>query len=289
MKAVIPVAGLGTRLLPATKAMPKEMITVVDKPVIQYVVEEAVGAGVEHLLMITGRNKTAIENHFDRMVEMENTLLSKGDIEKLSRVTEVSELADIHYVRQGDPKGLGHAVSKAEAFVGDAPFALLLGDVIMEHGALLKTMMTLANEHNANVIALAEVPIETVGAFGVAEISPSAGTSFFNITRLVEKPSPSEAPSNLVVIGRYVLQPGVFKALSSLTEGVGGEIQLTDALNAMAQNPEIAGPVLGIVFSGEYFDTGDRLAYLKSTVQLALKREELREEFGSWLADFIES
>lgn len=287
MKAVIPVAGLGTRLLPATKAMPKEMITVVDKPVIQYVVEEAVGAGIEHVLLVTGRNKAMIENHFDRVIEVEHTLLNKGDLDKLEKVTQASELADIHYVRQGSPLGLGHAVSKAQAFVADAPFALLLGDVIIEDSELLSRMMKLAKERGASVIALAEVPLENVSAFGIADVEKQHGLEGLSIKSLVEKPTPERAPSNLAVLGRYVLQPEIFSLLSSLQPGVGGEIQLTDALNLMAQNPDLAGPVIGVVFNDEYFDTGDRISYLKSTVQLALKRRDVGDEFGAWLADLV--
>lgn len=289
MKAVIPVAGLGTRLLPATKAMPKEMITVVDKPVIQYVVEEAVGAGIEHVLLVTGRNKAMIENHFDRVIEVEHSLLGKGDLDKLEKVTKASELADIHYVRQGSPLGLGHAVSKAKAFVADSPFALLLGDVIIEESQLLQQMINLSRETGASVIALAEVPPSSVSAFGIADVVENASKGEgVNIKSLVEKPAPEAAPSNLAVIGRYVLQPGVFDVLSSLEPGVGGEIQLTDALNKMAQDPTLAGPVMGLVFTDEYFDTGDRISFLKTTVQLALKRKDVGEEFGAWLSSLVQ-
>lgn len=288
MKAVIPVAGLGTRLLPATKAMPKEMITVVDKPVIQYVVEEAVGAGIEHVLLVTGRNKAMIENHFDRVIEVEHSLLGKGDLEKLEKVTQASELADIHYVRQGSPLGLGHAVSKAKAFVANSPFALLLGDVIIEDSHLLQQMINLSRETGASVIALAEVPVASVSAFGIADVEETSSGSSVRIKSLVEKPEPGEAPSNLAVIGRYVLQPQVFDVLNSLEVGVGGEIQLTDALNKMAQSPELAGPVIGVVFRNEYFDTGDRISFLKTTVQLALKRKDVGEEFGAWLSKLVQ-
>lgn len=283
MKAVIPVAGLGTRLLPATKAMPKEMISVVDKPAIQYVVEEAVGAGVEHVLMVTGRNKAVIEDHFDRAIEIEATLVAKGDYAKLEAVTEVTKLADIHYVRQGDPLGLGHAVAQAKAFVGDAPFALLLGDVILEHSELLATMMALAKQECVNVIALAEVAESDVESYGIAELGETSLEGSVQIKRLVEKPAREHAPSTFAVMGRYLLQPGVFRFLEEQAAGVGGEIQLTDVLNKMAQAPELAGPVVGVVYRGDYFDVGDRLSYLKSNVLLGLKREEFGEEFRRWL------
>lgn len=283
MKAVIPVAGLGTRLLPATKAMPKEMITVVDKPVIQYVVEEAVGAGIDNVLMVTGRNKTAIENHFDRSVEVEGSLFEKNDLARLEAVTSITDLANIHYVRQGDPLGLGHAVSRAEAFVGDSAFTLLLGDVIFDEGELLAEMISLAEVHNASVIALAEVSEDEVSSYGIVEVDSRATQELLHIKRLVEKPTLEAAPSRLAVLGRYVLRPEIFELLSEQKPGVGGEIQLTDALNQMAQNPEQFGPVLGIVHTGEFFDTGDRLAYLKTTVRMALNREDLGQDFRRWL------
>lgn len=285
MKAVIPVAGLGTRLLPATKAMPKEMISVVDKPAIQYVVEEAVGAGIEHVLMVTGRNKAVIEDHFDRAIEIEATLVAKGDYAKLQAVTEVTDLADIHYVRQGNPMGLGHAVAQASAFVGEAPFALLLGDVILEHSELLSTMMALAKQEGVNVVALAEVAESVIESYGIAEIGETSQEGFVQIKQLVEKPSRENAPSRFAVMGRYVLQPGIFQLLEEQSAGVGGEIQLTDVLNKMAQNPEIAGPVVGVVFRGDYFDVGDRLSLLKSNVLLGLKREDIGDDFRRWLAE----
>lgn len=284
MKAVIPVAGLGTRLLPATKAMPKEMITVVDKPVIQYVVEEAVGAGIDNVLMVTGRNKTSIENHFDRSVEVEESLYEKGDLARLGAVTSITELANIHYVRQGDPLGLGHAVSRAEAFVSNSPFVLLLGDVIIDDGGLLQEMISLAQEHNATVIALTEVSDSEVNSYGIVDVQSQESTEPLHIKRLVEKPSIENAPSRLAVLGRYVLRPEVFHLLSIQEPGVGGEVQLTDALNQMAQDPEQFGPVLGLIYSGEYFDTGDRLAYLKTTVRVALSREDIGQDFRQWLA-----
>lgn len=285
-KAVIPAAGLGTRFLPATKALPKEMLPVVDKPAIQYVVEEAVNAGLSHVLMITGRNKNALENHFDRAVELENLLQKKGDNHHLGVVDEATGLADIHYVRQGDPLGLGHAILKAETFVGNDAFAVLLGDDLIEaESDLLSVMLRLAEEKNASVVALMEVPVEDVVKYGI--VSPgSRDGDVIEVKELVEKPTMEVAPSNFAVIGRYVLQPRVFDVLRNLKPGVGGEFQLTDALNEMAKNPELAGPVVGLVFDGRRFDTGDRLSYLKTIVELASERDDLGADFSSWLKEF---
>jgi UTP--glucose-1-phosphate uridylyltransferase len=288
-KAVIPAAGLGTRFLPATKALPKEMLPVVDKPAIQYVVEEAVEAGLSHVLMITGRNKNALENHFDRAVELENLLLEKGDRNRLGIVAETTGLADIHYVRQGDPLGLGHAVSKAETFVGDEAFAVLLGDDLIEpNNVLLNQMIDIATKYNSNVVALMEVPLSDVSKYGIVQYS-SDKAGILEINGLVEKPDMENAPSQYAVIGRYVLQPGVFDVLREVNPGVGGEIQLTDALNQMAKDHELAGPVLGYVFNGRRFDTGDRLSYLKTIVELATERDDLGADFSAWLKGFSET
>jgi UTP--glucose-1-phosphate uridylyltransferase len=287
-KAVIPAAGLGTRFLPATKAMPKEMMPIVDKPVMQFVVEEAVAAGTPHILVVTGRGKQALANHFDRAFELEARLSEKGDARKLSAVEASSELADIHYVRQGDALGLGHAVWKAKSFVGNEPFALLLGDdIIHADDNLLARMCAIARERTASVIALTTVPESEVSKYGVASIGAELGDGLIEVTGFVEKPAIEDAPSNLVVIGRYVLQPGVFELIEGLEPGVGGEIQLTDALAIMAANPEIAGPVYGLVFNGRRFDTGTPASYLKATVELAAERSDLGPEFTSWLKDFV--
>ncbi|BAU98692.1 UTP--glucose-1-phosphate uridylyltransferase [Aurantimicrobium minutum] len=285
-KAVIPAAGLGTRFLPATKALPKEMLPVVDKPAIQYVVEEAVGAGLAHVLMITGRHKNALENHFDRAVELENLLIEKGDKDRLGVVAEATGLADLHYVRQGDPLGLGHAISKAETFVGNEPFAVLLGDDLIEaNSTLLTDMIEIANNQQANVVALMEVPESDVHKYGIVRPG-NRHDNVVEVSELVEKPSAEAAPSNFAVIGRYVLQPGVFEVLRNLKPGLGGEYQLTDALNEMAAHPELAGPVIGLVFEGRRFDTGDRLSYLKTIVELASERDDLGGEFTAWLRGF---
>lgn len=288
-KAVIPVAGLGTRFLPATKAMPKEMLPVVDKPVIQYVVEEAVEAHVPHILMVTGRNKHAVENHFDRAFELETRLEQKGDEAKLNAVAESTELADIHYVRQGDALGLGHAVSKARAFVAHEPFALLLGDEIVQgEESFLARMITLAEKHHATVVALLEVPSSEVHKYGIATIEHFAeeNEDVVRITSLVEKPTLQDAPSRYAVVGRYVLQPEVFDVIDNLKPGVGGEIQLTDALNELAINPSFSKPVLGVVLRGRRLDMGNQLTFLQATVELALEREDIGAEFRQWLKDY---
>lgn len=289
-KAVIPAAGLGTRFLPATKALPKEMLPIVDKPAIQYVVEEAVVSGLSHVLMITGRNKNALENHFDRAVELEHLLESKGDDYRLDMISQASDLADIHYVRQGDPRGLGHAISKAKTFTGGEPFAVLLGDdLIHEDDSLLKEMLEIAEQHNATVVALNEVDYSLVSHYGVAELEQNTNDKAQVILGFVEKPNPSEAPSNLAIIGRYILQPSVYKALELTNPGIGGEIQLTDALSIMASDQATYGPVLGVVFSGRRFDTGDRLSYLKTTVEFAAEREDIGPDFINWLKAFAKN
>lgn len=286
-KAVIPAAGLGTRFLPATKAMPKEMLPVVDKPVIQYVVEEAVAAGAEHILMVTGRNKNALENHFDRAFELEARLGEKGDKNKLEEVERATDLADIHYVRQGDALGLGHAVYKAETFVGNEPFLLLLGDEIIHHdSSLIEEMASAALRHGASVVALMEVEDRDVSKYGIASLGNSIENNLFEITDLVEKPSLEEAPSRYAVVGRYVLQPGIFSILSSIEAGVNGEIQLTDALSMMSKDQELAGPVYGLVLSGRRFDMGNQLTFLQATIELALERPDIGEEMRLWLRQF---
>jgi UTP--glucose-1-phosphate uridylyltransferase len=286
IKAVIPAAGLGTRFLPATKAMPKEMLPVVDKPAIQYVVEEAVAAGIDDVLVIIGRNKNALANHFDRVTELEHTLEQKGDHGKLARVLEPSSLADIHFVRQGDPKGLGHAVLRAKKHVGNETFAVLLGDDLIDaRDPLLSRMIEVSTGQSATVIALMEVEPSHIHMYGCAAVEPTGDSDVVRITGLVEKPSAAEAPSNLAIIGRYVLKPEIFDVLETTEPGKGGEIQLTDALQELASDEEIAGPVLGVVFKGRRYDTGDRLDYLKSSIQLALDREDLGPDLAEWIVE----
>jgi UTP--glucose-1-phosphate uridylyltransferase len=285
-KAVIPAAGLGTRFLPATKAMPKEMLPIVDKPVIQYVVEEAVAAGLSDLLMITGRNKNTLENHFDRVAELEQVLSQKGEEKKLFSVQASNQLADIHYTRQGDPRGLGHAILRAKSHVGHNSFAVLLGDdVIDSRDACLAQMLKLHEETGDNVVALMEVPMEQIHLYGVASVSSTEGESVV-VTDLVEKPETAAAPSNLAVIGRYVLRPEIFEILEKTEPGRGGEIQLTDALQQAAKNPQIAGGVRGIIFRGRRYDTGDKLDFIRATLRIAIDREDIGEDLRSWLKDF---
>jgi len=285
-KAVIPAAGLGTRFLPATKAMPKEMLPIVDKPVIQYVVEEAVAAGLSDLLMITGRNKNTLENHFDRVAELEQVLSQKGDEKRLFSVQESNQLADIHYTRQGDPRGLGHAVLRAKSHVGDNSFAVLLGDdVIDSRDACLSQMLSLHGETGDNVVALMEVPKEQINLYGVASIGAQDG-DVVEVTDLVEKPEADKAPSNLAVIGRYVLSPEMFNILENTQPGRGGEIQLTDALQHAAKNPEVAGGVKGVIFRGRRYDTGDKLDFIKATLRIAVDREDIGNDLREWLKGF---
>ncbi|PJJ72902.1 UTP--glucose-1-phosphate uridylyltransferase [Diaminobutyricimonas aerilata] len=286
-KAVIPAAGLGTRFLPATKAMPKEMLPVVDKPAIQYVVEEAVECGLTDVLVITGRNKHALANHFDRVTELEAALQLKGDEERLRRVNKSSDLANMHYVRQGDPLGLGHAVLRAKMHVGHQSFAVLLGDdIIDERDALLSRMIEVAQEKNTSVVALLEVDPAQTSMYGIATVEATGDDDVVRITGMVEKPSPEDAPSNLAIIGRYVLRPEVFEVLENTAPGKGGEIQLTDALQEMAKDDAVGG-VYGIVFRGRRYDTGDRLDYIKAIVQIAVDRDDLGADVRSWLKDFV--
>ena len=287
-KAVFPAAGWGTRFLPATKAMPKEMLPVVDKPAIQYVVEEAVSAGLHDVLMITGRNKNALENHFDRVTELEATLERKGDLTRLEKVLESTELADMHYVRQGDPLGLGHAVLRAKMHVGNAPFAVLLGDDIIDaRDVLLSRMLDEQQSRDATIVALLEVDPDSIHMYGAAAIELTDTPDVVRITGLVEKPSREEAPSNYAIIGRYVLKPEIFDVLENTPPGKGGEIQLTDALEAMAADAENTGGVYGVVFRGRRYDTGDRLDYIKAIVQLAVDREDLGPDLRVWLKQFV--
>ena len=289
-KAVIPAAGLGTRFLPATKAVPKEMLPVVDRPAIQYVVQEAVSAGAEDVLMITGRSKRALEDHFDRVPGLESSLSESGKDALLGEVQQATSLgAELHYLRQGDPKGLGHAVLRARTHVGQEPFAVLLGDdLIDEKKDLLAEMIRVQQATGGSVIALMEVPEEQISAYGCAAVQPVEGEDFVQVTDLVEKPAREEAPSNLAVIGRYVLHPRVFDVLEETAPGRGGEIQLTDALMTLAQDEQEGGKVYGVVFRGRRFDTGDKLSYLKANVILASERDDLGADLREWLKEYVQ-
>jgi UTP--glucose-1-phosphate uridylyltransferase len=288
-KAVIPVAGLGTRFLPATKSVPKEMLPVVDRPAIDYVVREAVSAGLADVLFIAGRGKTAIEDYFDRAVELEQVLADKGDTERLQLIDDVTKLAHIHSVRQGAALGLGHAVGMAAEHVGNEPFAVLLGDdLIDERDRILQQMIDVRHEYGGSVICLMEVPPESISLYGAAAVSATDTNDVVDVTDLVEKPPVSEAPSNLAIIGRYVLDPAVFSVLQETQPGRGGEIQLTDALRTLISVPAVGGGgVRGVVFRGRRYDTGDKQSYLRAVVTLALQSPELGADFRSWLTELL--
>jgi UTP--glucose-1-phosphate uridylyltransferase len=283
-KAVIPAAGLGTRFLPATKAQPKEMLPVVDRPAIQYVVEEAVRAGITDILIITGRGKRSLEDHFDRNFELEYFLAQKGKMEDLSEVTALAEMADIHYVRQGEPLGLGHAVSVARKHVGDNPFVVMLGDDIMEpRSQVLEGMIKTYEQFGRSVVALQEFPLDEISSYGCVKPEPMSD-SLVRILDIVEKPSPADAPSGLAVMGRYIFTPEIFEQLEQVTPGVGGEIQLTDAIGLLIAQQT----VYGYLFSEGRYDIGKKLDYLRATVELAVQREDLGPEFGAFLAELVE-
>jgi|SRR5579875_998169 UTP--glucose-1-phosphate uridylyltransferase len=278
-KAVVPAAGLGTRFLPATKAQPKEMLPLVDKPAIQYVVEEAVGAGITDILVITGRGKRSLEDHFDRSFELEYYLEKGGKDEDLAEMRRIAEMAEIHYVRQGEPLGLGHAVSVAADHIGDHPFAVMLGDDIMHPRAgVLEGMLDAFERHGCSVVALKEVPQDDISSYGCAAVKPREG-NLVQVEDLVEKPDPQDAPSNLAVMGRYVFGPSIFGALAATKPGRGGEIQLTDAIKALTRS-EL---VLGWTFRDGRYDVGNKLDWLQATVELALEREDLGPAFRKFL------
>lgn len=290
-KAVVPAAGLGTRFLPATKATPKEMLPVVDKPAIQYVVEEAVAAGCDDLLIITSPGKRSIEDHFDVNPELEDALAAKGDEQRLAAIRHSADLGHVHYVRQGRPLGLGHAVLQAAPHVGNEPFAVLLGDDLIDaRDAILPTMLDVRARYGGSVIALLEVEPDEISAYGCAAVRSTLEPDVVDLADLVEKPPADEAPSNLAIIGRYVLDPEVFTVLRTTQPGRGGEIQLTDALRTLSTMPvDHGGGVRGVVFRGRRYDTGDKLSYLKAVVQLAAERPDLGAEFSGWLRSYLAS
>lgn len=282
-KAVIPAAGLGVRFLPATKAQPKEMLPIVDIPTIQYIVEEAISSGIEDILFITGRSKRAIEDHFDKSPDLENLLREKGKTELLELVRDISEMADLHYIRQKEPRGLGHAVYCARKFIGDEPFAVLLGDdIVRSKEPCLRQLINLYEETGASVIAVQEVPPEDVGKYGIID-AEIVKESVFRVRDLVEKPAPENAPSSLGVMGRYIITPGIFDILSRTGPGAGGEIQLTDALKVLCRQESM----FGLAFRGQRYDVGDKLGYLKAMVEFALDRPGLSEQFGEYLRDIV--
>jgi UTP--glucose-1-phosphate uridylyltransferase len=283
-KAVFPAAGLGTRFLPATKAQPKEMLPIVDKPLIQYGVEEVIRSGVQNIIVITGRGKASIEDHFDVSFELEHLLESRGKHDLLSTVRAISDMIDITYVRQKEALGLGHAVLRAKDMVGPEPFAVVLSDdVISGRKPATRQLLEIYEYFGASVVALMEVPKENISAYGVVDAEPveheGAKDRLFRIRSMVEKPKPADAPSNLAIIGRYVLTPEIFASLEAINPGSGGEIQLTDGLRHLLRNR----PVYGYKFEGTRYDAGDKLGFLKATVEMALEREDLGAEFREYL------
>ena len=285
-KAVFPAAGLGTRFLPATKAQPKEMLPIVDKPIIQYVIEEAVAAGLTNIIIVTGRGKNAIEDHFDVSYELEKLLEERGKTDLLEQVRAISSMITVSYVRQGEQLGLGHAVLVARHLVGDEPFAVMLGDDIMdEHSTVLKDMIKTFDEQRSSVVALMEVSPSDVSSYGIVEAEPvrhnGRDDRLFRIRSLVEKPAPGESPSNLAIIGRYVLSPEIFASIAAVQPGRLGEIQLTDGLKHLLASR----PIYGYRFEGRRYDAGDKLGFLKATVEFALRRPDLGEAFRQYLAD----
>lgn len=283
-KAIIPAAGFGTRFLPATKAQPKEMLPIVDKPTIQYIVEEAVAAGIEDILIITGRSKRAIEDHFDRNLELEHFLESKGKADLQQLVAEIGAV-DIHYIRQKEQLGLGHAIYCARSFVGDEPFAVLLGDDIVYNGKpCIGQLMDIYSEVGGSVLGVQPVPREWTSRYGI--VSPRSGEGkLYEVEDLVEKPAPQEAPSELAILGRYIIEPEIFGILRETQPGAGGEIQLTDALRELARRK----PMYAYHFEGKRYDVGDKLGYLEATVEFALKRADLSPAFREYLKRIVAS
>lgn len=278
-KAVFPVAGLGTRFLPATKASPKEMLALIDKPLVQYVVEEAVASGIEQILFVTGRGKRALEDHFDIAFELESLLSDKGKEAELSQVREIAEMVDIFYVRQKQALGLGHAILCARDFIGNEPFAVLLGDDIIDAGRpCLAQLLDVYNKYHGSVLALEKVPMENISSYGCVRAN-HISDRVFEVIDMVEKPKPEAAPSDLAIIGRYILTPEIFPILENQPPGKGGEIQLTDAILTLSKSEAI----YGCQFEGVRHDCGDKLGFLKATVDLALKREEFNGDFEKYL------
>jgi UTP--glucose-1-phosphate uridylyltransferase len=285
-KAIIPAAGLGTRFLPATKAQPKEMLPIVDKPTIQYIVEEAVASGIEEIIIIIGRGKRSIEDHFDKSYELEDALFKKNQLEMLKEVQRISSLANIYYVRQKEPMGLGHAILCARSFVGDEPFAVLLGDdIVMSETPCLKQIINVFEYCNSSVVAVQSVPEKDVSKYGI--IKPKGANlepNLFYIDSLVEKPAIENAPSRYAIMGRYVLRPEIFEELEKLPHVAGSELQLTDAINELNKRQA----VLAYNFEGTRYDVGDKIGFIKATIDFAMQREDIREDVQQYLKDFYE-
>jgi UTP--glucose-1-phosphate uridylyltransferase len=282
-KAIIPAAGLGTRFLPATKAMPKEMLPIVDKPTIQYIVEEAVASGIEDIIIVTGKSKRAIEDHFDNSYELEQNLLDKGKYDLLDEVNYASNLADIHYIRQKEPKGLGHAVWAARKFIGNEPFAVLLGDdIVQSNTPCLKQLIKQYEENQSSVIGVQQVPDNETHRYGIIDPASQVGR-LYQVNNFVEKPRPGTAPSNLAIMGRYILTPEIFTFLEKQETGAGGEIQLTDAI----QQLNSIQSVFAYDFEGKRYDVGEKIGFVKTTIEFALKHEELRQELLDFLKETL--
>ena len=282
-KAIIPAAGLGTRFLPATKAQPKEMLPIVDKPTLQYIIEEAVQSGIEEILIITGRNKSSIENHFDRSIELELVLQEKGQAELLAEVRAISDMANIHYIRQKEPKGLGHAIYCAKSFIGREPFAVLLGDdIVYAQKPCLKQMIEVYDRYRSSILGVQEVDKGDVSKYGIVDGS-QLEERVYRIKGLVEKPDIERAPSRIAILGRYIISPAIFDILARTRPGKGGEIQLTDALQELAQKEAMHA----YIFEGRRYDVGDKQGFLEATVEYALRREGLREGFLEYLVGLL--
>ncbi|WP_053832684.1 UTP--glucose-1-phosphate uridylyltransferase GalU [Paraclostridium bifermentans] len=283
-KAIIPAAGLGTRFLPATKSQPKEMLPIVDKPTLQYIIEEAINSGIEEILIITGRNKKSIEDHFDKSVELELELQQKGKTEMLEMVQEISNMVNIHYIRQKEPKGLGHAIHCAKSFIGDEPFAVLLGDDIVDSDTpCLKQLIDAYDEYKTSILGVQEVAKDDTDKYGILDCK-YIEDRVYKVKDMVEKPSVEEAPSNIAILGRYIITPAIFEILENQAPGKGGEIQLTDALKTLAQHEAI----YAYNFEGRRYDVGDKLGFLEATIDFALKRENLKDGLMNYMKNVVE-
>lgn len=282
-KAIIPAAGLGTRFLPATKAQPKEMLPIVDKPTIQYIIEEAVNSGIEDILIITGRNKRAIEDHFDKSVELEISLEEHGKTELLKMVRDISDMVNIHYIRQKEPKGLGQAIYCAKSFINNEPFAVLLGDdVVYSDKPCLLQLMEVYEEFESSILGVQEVELDEVNKYGIVS-GEKIRDNLYKVENLVEKPSKDKSPSNVAILGRYIINPEIFGFLEKTEPGAGGEIQLTDALNELVKKEKM----YAYIFEGKRYDVGDKLGFLKANVEYALRKDELKDEFKEYLKSIL--
>lgn len=283
-KAVIPAAGLGTRFLPATKAQPKEMLPIVDKPTLQYIIEECIESGIEEILIITGRNKKSIEDHFDKNIELEMELEKSGKQEMLEMVRNISDMANIHFIRQKEPKGLGHAIYCSKTFVGNEPFAVLLGDDIVynEEKPCLKQILECYNEYKTSILGVQKVPRENINKYGIVE-AKHIEDRVYKVKGLIEKPNMNQTNSNIAILGRYIITPRIFEILENLEPGKGGEIQLTDALLKLSKEEAI----YAYNFEGKRYDVGDKFGFLQATVEYALRKDELKDDFIKYLKEIV--